>query len=149
MDNAETLARPADAVGGAAPWHLWAVGLVTLLWNCYGAYEYLMEMTRNTAYMAEAGAGLDEVLDGLPAWVTAGWAVAVWASLAGSVLLLLRSRHAQLAYLVALVGAVTSFGYQLVGESDLAVWIMPVVITLVIAAQWYYAQRQTAAGVLR
>lgn len=150
MEEAVT-AGEAAATGrrAATPWHLWAVGVGSLLWNCYGAYEYLMEMTRNADYMAEAGQGLDEVLDSLPLWVTAGWAFAVWASLAGSLLLLLRSRHARLAYIVALVGAVSSFGYQLAGVSDAAAWTMPVVITLVIAAQLYYAHRQIGAGVLR
>jgi hypothetical protein len=27
------------------PWHLWAVGAVSLLWNGLGGYDYTMSMT--------------------------------------------------------------------------------------------------------
>lgn len=41
-----------------------------------------------------------------PAWATAVWAMGVWGALAGSVLVLLRSRWAAAAVLVALVGLI-------------------------------------------
>ena len=72
----------------------------------------------------------------------------------GSILLLLRSRHAATAFLVSLAGALVSFVYQFTSdkpeslESGLPV-IMPVAIMILILAQWYYARRQAAAGVLR
>jgi hypothetical protein len=137
-----------------APWHLWAAGLVSLLWNAYGAYDYTMSVTRNPSYLANYPAGTLEVLNAMPRWAIAAWAVGVWASLAGSILLLLRSRHAAPVFVLSLAGALISFGYQatmqlppsMAGPSQ---WIMPVVIALAILAQWYYARRMAAAGVLR
>ena len=35
-----------------APWHLWAVGIVGLLWSAMGAFDYLMTQTENESYMA-------------------------------------------------------------------------------------------------
>ena len=34
------------------PWHLWAVGIISLLWNAFGAFDYVMTKLKNPAYMA-------------------------------------------------------------------------------------------------
>src|SRR5690606_11030176 len=88
------------------------------------------------------------------AWSVAAWAVGVWGSVLGSVLLLLRSRHAATAFLVSLVGALVSFCYQFLTERPGSLeggmsTVMPAVILHLIVAQWYYARRPAAAGVLR
>ena len=33
------------------PWHLWAVGVVSLLWNGFGAYDFIMTSTQGETYM--------------------------------------------------------------------------------------------------
>ena len=35
----------ATAISGATPKHLWVVGILSLLWNCFGAYAYTMSHT--------------------------------------------------------------------------------------------------------
>ncbi len=140
----------------ATPVHLWVVGILSLLWNAFGGYDYTMSQLRDPAYLESVGFGAEEIawMDSFPVWVEAAWAVGVWFSVLGAILLLLRSRHAATAFLISLVGSVVSFAYQLSADkpetlqSGLPV-IMPVVIMVLIVAQWYYARRQTAAGVLR
>ena len=34
-----------------APAHLWIVGILALLWNGFGAYDYFMTRTRGAAYI--------------------------------------------------------------------------------------------------
>ena len=34
-----------------APWHLWLVGVISLLWNLMGAFDFYITQTRNAAYM--------------------------------------------------------------------------------------------------
>ena len=138
------------------PWHLWVVGLVSLLWNCFGGYDYVMSMTGNLEYFQMMGFGSEEVawVDALPVWAKGAWAIGVWASVLGSLLLLLRSKLAATAYLLSMVGALVSFVYQLMVDKPASMaggmaMIMPVVIMILIVAQWYYARRQTEAGVLR
>jgi hypothetical protein len=139
-----------------APWHLWAVGIVSLLWNAYGAYDYVMSETGSREYF-EAN-GLDQqAIDwvaALPAWSVACWAIGVWGSVLGSILLLLRSRFAAPVFLVSLAGALISFAYQLSADTPESMHgglevMAPIVITIAIIAQWYYARRMTASGVLR
>jgi hypothetical protein len=50
--------------------------------------------------------------DRFPAWATSCWAFGVWGAIAGSLLLLLRSRWAVTAFAISLVGFVGSRVYQ-------------------------------------
>jgi hypothetical protein len=73
---------------------------------------------------------------------------------AGSILLLMRSRHAVTAFVVSLAGALLSFIYQatldLPPEMDSTMnKVMPLVILGAIVLQWWYARRMRNAGVLR
>jgi uncharacterized membrane protein YphA (DoxX/SURF4 family) len=92
------------------PWHLWVVGIVSLLWNAMGAMDYVMTKTRNEDYMS---AFTPEQLDffyGLPVWVVAAWAIAVWCSVAGSLVLLLRKSVAVGLFLASFLAmAITAF----------------------------------------
>ena len=146
----------ATTYSGPTPKHLWIVGILSLLWNCFGAYNYLMTNLDPAAYIASAGYGPEVAawFESFPTWAVGAWAVGVWASVAGAVLLLLRSRHAATSFLISFVGAVVSFGYQFTTErpaevAGAAAAIEPAVILIAILLQWYYARRQAAAGVLR
>jgi len=146
----------ATAHSGLTPRHLWIVGILSLLWNCFGAYDYVMTELDPVAYLAGAGYGpaVAAWFETFPAWAIAAWAVGVWASVAGSILLLLRSRHAATAFLLSFVGALISFGFQFTSERPAEVagagaMAMPAVILVAIVLQWYYARRMAAAGVLR
>jgi hypothetical protein len=138
------------------PKHLWAVGILSLLWNAFGAADYTMTELGNLAWFEMMGLGSEELAwtRSFPTWTVAAWAVGVWGSVAGSLLLLARSRHAITAFLLALLGASASFAYQFTADDKPAslaggaAVLMPVVIMILIVAQWYYARRQAAAGVL-
>src|ERR1043165_2158445 len=100
------------------PVHVWIVGLLSLLWNCFGCYDYLMTRMRNADYIASAMPGVDPAtvfawIDGFPLYAQIGWGLGVWMGLLGSILLLLRSRWAVWAYGLSLVGAVLGLGYQI------------------------------------
>ncbi|MFA9199762.1 MAG: hypothetical protein ACEQR8_01055 [Cypionkella sp.] len=149
------------AAHAGAPWHLWAVGIVSLLWNAFGGYDYTMTQLRDPAYLGmfadQMGMSLAEVeafFDSFPAWASALWAIGVWGSVLGSLLLLARSRHAASAFLVSLIAAALSFLYQMTLDLPPAMEtgfnrFMPLVILAAIVLQWWYARRQAAAGVLR
>lgn len=144
-----------------APWHLWALGILSLLWNAFGGYDYTMTQLRDPTYFAQISdqmgmsvAEMNAFFNTFPVWASALWAIGVWGSVAGSILLLLRSRHAVTAFLLSLAGAVLSFIYQatldLPPQMDSTMnKVMPVVIIAAVVLQWWYARRMRAAGVLR
>ena len=136
------------------PWHFWVVCVVSALWNLFGAYDYVMSVTSNADYLANFSPEMVELMRGFPAWATALWAIGVWASVAGSLLLFLRSRFAALAFIVSFLGAVISFGYQ--WSLDIPAVLqtpifygMPIGIVIAIIAQWWYAKRMIQVGVLK
>jgi hypothetical protein len=146
----------ATAYSGPTPKHLWIVGILSLLWNAFGAYDYTMSHVGGLEYFETMGLDAEAYawFEALPGWSVAAWAAGVWGSVLGAILLLMRSRHAATAFLVSLAGAAVSFGYQFSTERPASLEggtavIMPIVILIAIVAQWYYARRQAAAGVLR
>jgi hypothetical protein len=138
------------------PVHLWIVGLLGLVWNGFGGYDYVMTQTDPVNYLATMGLGQESVdyMRTFPAWLTVFWALGVWGSLAGSILLLLRSRHALTAFAVSLGAFVVSQVAELVMprpvEMDTAaMWGTVAFIAVAIVGQLLYARRQAAVGVLR
>lgn len=132
------------------PTHLWIVGILSLLWNAFGCFNYLMAQTGRLELTPEMQAWMD----GFSTWMNAAWAIGVWFSLAGSLLLLARSRFAELAFWLSLAGLAANSLAQLVlnpppggaGPADLAILaaIWAILIALLI-----YSRRLRARGVLR
>ena len=111
------------------PWHLWVVGIVTLLWNAMGAFDYLMTKLRVESYMANFTPEQLDFFYGFPAWVTVTWAIAVWGSVLGSVLLLLRRGLAVMVFAISFLGmAVTSFHNFFLSDVSMAELMGPAAI---------------------
>ena len=149
-----------EAVSARTPAHLWIVGILSLLWNCFGAYDYVMTRTRNMDYLSSMpGVDANEMLayvDAFPLHAQIGWGLGVWGALLGSVLLLMRSRFAVHAFAVSMLGVVLSLVWSLAmgppppaGTDQGMMAMMPYVIIIIAAALLYYAWRQRANGVLR
>ena len=145
-----------QAVSARVPAHLWIVGILSLLWNAFGAYDYTMSKMRNVEYLGKMGDPntMLAYMDVMPTYVHVGWAVGVWGALLGSVLLLMRSRYAVHAFALSLVGAVVSFGGQYMGPPpppEMTAGMMkymPLLIIAIAIAQLWYAARESKAGVL-
>ena len=142
------------------PAHLWIVGVLALLWNGFGAFDYLMTRMRNTEYLASMMPTVDPDavlawVDGFPIWAQFGWGLGVWGGLAGAMLLLIRSRWAVPVFASSLIGALLGLGYQIVAAPPLAGMegamndVMPFVIIFVALALFLYARAMKAKGVLR
>jgi hypothetical protein len=138
-----------------SPMHLWIVGILSTLWNAFGCFDYLMTQTGNAAYLAMFSPEMRAYFDSYPAWMEAGWAFGVWGALAGSLLILARSRHAAAAFAVSLAGLATGTLYQYVLSSppvdmktggmmamNLAIWAVAIGLLV-------YALRMRRKGVLR
>lgn len=150
----------ATTVETRTPVHLWIVGIVSLLWSCFGAYDYLMTRIRNTDYLASAMPGADPNailawVDSFPLYAQIGWGLGVWMGLAASILLLVRHRWAVPAFGLSLVGAVLGLGYQIVaappvpGPESTMMKVMPYVIIAVALGLFLYARALQQKGVLR
>lgn len=138
-----------DETGASAkvPTSFWAVAVIGFLWNCIGAYFYIMARIDPGAVMGDAPPEMQDYVAHMPLWANIGYGFGIWGSFAGSALMLLRSRHAVTAFAVSFVGAALSFaGQAIAGVLRPA---EPALILVVIAALWWYSRRSQAQGILR
>ena len=142
-----------SGTGEGTPKHLWIVGILAVLWNLGGAYDYLMTQTQNESYMASFTPEQLEFFYGFPSWLVVFWAVAVWGSVLGSILLLMRKRVAMPVFLMSLVAmSVTAFhnfalsnGAEIMGTTGM---VFSGVIFLVAVGLLMYSKAMVRRGVL-
>jgi hypothetical protein len=143
------------ATGRSTPTHLWIVAVLATIWSALGCFDYLMTVTSNQTYLAKMPADQIAYMDALPTWLTGAWAIGVWGGLLGSLLLLMRSRHAVLAYALSLLAAVIAMGYEMLATQQPAsmkagaMAVMPWVVLAICAFLLWYAWTMQKKGVLR
>lgn len=136
------------------PWHLWAVGIISLLWNAMGAVDYSMTHLNNAEWLKQFTPEQIAYFNSFPIWATSCWAFGVWAAVAGSILLLLRHRWAATAFGVSLLGLIGSQIFQFNSKvpDDLNTasgeWFAAVLAAVAMGLLWY-AIRMRKRGVLR
>ena len=143
----------AAATPHRTPWHLWLVGILGLLWDSVGAFDYLMTQTQNESYMSQFTPEQLEFFYGFPTWVVAFWALAVWGGVLGTLLLLLRKRLAVPVLLVSLLAMIVtsidnfflSNGLEVMGGAGL---LFSVLIFVFALGLWLYARGMAQRGVL-
>lgn len=148
--------RMMTETGIKTPWHLWLVGVIAVLFNAIGVFDFVMVMAQGATYMAKAGmteAQIAHYLE-MPAWMTAVWAIGVWGAILGSVLLLLRNRLALPVFAVSLGAFLLSLVYTYVltngGEAmgrEMA--MASIVITVLLIFFIFYSWLMRKRGVLR
>lgn len=136
------------------PWHVWVVGVVSLLWNAGGVASYTMTELGMLDGMGIPQEQLDYFYN-FPTWAVAVWALGVWGCFFGSLLLLFRSRFAVWSFGISIIGLVGTTYYermvavipeslQTTGNNIFAAVIWGVTLLLFI-----YASRMRRAGVLK
>lgn len=145
-----------DAVQRRIPWHFWLVCVVAVLWNSFGGYDYVMSLTQGDPYFRSMGMTEPQIAayHRMPSWSIAVWALGVWGAVAGTVLLILRSRWALHAFVVSLAGLVISLIYtHLLSDWGALAGMTGMVMNAVIFAGCVffigYARAATRWGILR
>lgn len=138
------------------PWHLWLIGGLSALWNLGGVVDYLMAQLAVESYMGAMTPEQRAYFEGFPTWAVVFWALGVWGAIAGSVLLLLRSRFAALAFAVSLIGLLVNTMHLFSAQGAAAIELMgrgalafTALLILVALGLWLYARAMARRGVLR
>lgn len=138
------------------PWHLWVIGILSLLWSAGGAWDYLQVQLANPAYInaisEKTGVPAEEAMAyfaAFPAWMDAAWALGVWGAVAGSALLLLRSRWTVVAFIVAFfglfIGTLHGISDPLPGTEGSTMRIVTTMLAWAIAIGLIFYSRKMAA----
>jgi signal transduction histidine kinase len=127
-------------------WSFWVIGAIALVWNVLGVVNYFVQMNPDAIEAYRESERM--IIEGRPAWATAGFAVAVFGGAIGSLLLLLRKSFSLFLFVASFAGVVVAMIHSLgsgiafgVGE---IVGIIGMPLALALFLIWYarYTQRR-------
>ncbi len=126
------------------PVWFWVIGIVGLLWNLLGISAYLGEAYMPAEIMAELPKGDQDYYANRPAWVTAAYAIAVFAGALGCIALLLRKKWAVMLFMISLAAVLVQQVYNFFIQDYIELaggrlaW--PIIIVIVAALLYWYSK---------
>lgn len=137
-----------DEAVGRVHWSFWAIGAVALIWNAMGVMNFFMQMNADT--LASFPESHRAIVEGRPAWATAGFAIAVFGGALGCLLLLLRKSAAYYLFVASLLGVIVTVTHTIgVASSTIDFSPLEILMTIlmppVVAAFliWYSKQAES------
>jgi len=134
-----------------APWHLWVVAILTLLWNGSGAVTIMLAQAgRLTGLSADEAA----YYAGQPTWFVISTDIATLAPVAAGIALLVRSQLAVWLFALSLALILVNNVYDLATGTSRALanqgaMIVTVIIAVIAILQLIYSSAMKKRGVLR
>lgn len=118
------------------PTWFWVVSVIALLWNLMGVFNYLNQAFNQEAILESLDQAQREVFEGIPAWATAAFAMAVFTGAIGSIGLLLRKKWARPLFIVSFVTALAQFIHWLfisnaVEAFGSSTYAMPIIVLII------------------
>lgn len=138
----------------ATPWHLWAIGAASVLWNGVGVWQWYQKVTGAQAYWSALTMEQVFYLRSAPLWTDVAYGVAVWCGLLGALMLLLRRKLAFNAFVAGLIAMLAhaayvlalSNGREVIGAGGTA---FTLVVALIFAVQIAYSHWARRRGLIR
>jgi hypothetical protein len=138
------------------PWHIWLIGVIAVLFNSIGVFDFIMSMAQGAQYQASAGMSPDQIAhyQAMPSWMTVVWAVGVFGAFLASILLLLRRKLALPVFVLSLAAFFISLIYTYILTDGGTVMgrqmaITSAVIAALLAFFCWYSRFMAKRGVLR
>jgi dipeptide/tripeptide permease len=129
----------------------WVGAAASLVFMVAGCISYIVHVRVDPSTLP-----LDQraMMEAVPAWMVAAFAVAVWAGLAGAALLVMRRKLAEPLLLVSLIAVIVQFsGYfvdpELREATSANALVIPVVILLLTWTIFWFARHSRQRGWLR
>ncbi len=125
----------------------WIVGVLALIWNGMGVFQYLSMQYMKEEMAAAMTPEQNALMESLPTWYTAVFAIAVFAGILGSILLLLQKKAATPLFLISLLAVLIQMGYWLLGTNAREVMgnqaaFMPVTVIIVAVFLYFFSRKK-------
>lgn len=116
------------------PVWFWIVSILALFWNLMGVMSYLEQAYMTDEIKAQYTADQLTLMEGIPAWVTAAFAIAVWGGLLGCIALLFRKKWAKPLLMLSLIAILIQMTYSffMTNASEIYGLIPGVIIPLLV-----------------
>jgi len=133
-----------------ATW-FWIVSSIALLWNLLGVMAYIMHVTMTPEAINALPEQERALYTNVPVWATVAFAVAVWGSTLGCVLLLIRKKLATPVFVISFIAILIQMVHSLFISNSIAVYgpgglVMPVMIVAIGVNMIVFSRQATSKG---
>ncbi len=133
-----------------ATW-FWVVSAIALVWNLMGVMAYIAQVTMSPEALQALPENERTLMESVPMWVTSAFAIAVWGSTLGSILLLMRKKIATPVLIFSFVGILVQMYYNLFMSKSMEVYgpgglAMPIMVLLFGAFLIWFSRKSTDNG---
>ncbi|NOX83487.1 MAG: hypothetical protein GXP06_10980 [Alphaproteobacteria bacterium] len=143
-----------DAVTTKLPVWFWIVAIVAILWNLMGVASYISTVMISPEAIAAMPEAEQALYNNTPIWATSAFAIAVFAGIAGAVLMVLRNCFALPVFGLSLAGIIIQMSYWLLMTNSIDVYgpggvTMPIMVITIGAFLVWFSSMAKAKGWLR
>ncbi|WP_412984956.1 hypothetical protein [Pontimicrobium sp. IMCC45349] len=130
----------------------WIISIIALIWNAMGVMAYIGQAYMTDDMLQALPEAEQAFYANIPAWVTAAFAISVFAGLLGCIGLLVRKKWAVSLFILSFIGVIAQQVYNFFMQDYIelsgARMIMPIVVFVVCVFLIWYSKDQKAKGVL-
>lgn len=127
------------------PIWFWIVSVIALVWNGMGVNAYLQQAYNTESYRAMYTVEQLEIESNLPAFVTAAFAIAVFAGALAAIGLLLRKSWSVKLWVLSLIAVIVQMGYLLINGFASSTGMTIMIIAFAFIFVWF-ARKSEANG---
>ncbi|WP_318309934.1 hypothetical protein [Flagellimonas crocea] len=136
------------------PVWFWVVSVIALLWNLIGVMNYLNQAYNQVALLEGMDQVQREAFEGIPAWATAAFAIAVFSGTLASIGLLVRKKWAITLFAISLFAAVAQFFHWLFISNAVeafgpSTYAMPIVVVFIGIYLIFFSKKAFQKGWLK
>ena len=133
------------------PIWFWILSVLALVWNLFGVFNYLSTKFNQVELLEAMSQAERELFEGIPAWATAAFAIAVFSGTIASIGLLMRKKWAKPLFVVSLIAAVLQFinWLFLQNASEVygnAAYTMPLIVVVVGVLLIFFSNKSIQKG---
>lgn len=124
------------------PIWFWIVSVIALIWNGLGVDGYLGQAYNTERYRNSFTAEELEMAVNAPSWITAVFAIAVFAGVLGAIGLLLRKKWATIFWIISLIAVVLQMGYAFISDQITHLWMTLMIVVFAFIFLWFSRKSQ-------
>ncbi len=133
------------------PTWFWIVGGISMVWNLLGIMAYIMQVTMSPEALQALPENERTLIESVPAWATSAFAIAVWGSALGCILLLMRKKFATAVFIFAFAGILVQMYYNVVLSKSIEVYgpgglAMPILVFVIGVFLIWFSRKSSAKG---
>ncbi|MDF0715480.1 hypothetical protein PY092_04905 [Muricauda sp. 334s03] len=136
------------------PTWFWVVSVIALLWNLIGVMNYLNQAFNQVALLESMDQAQREAFEGIPAWATAAFAIAVFSGTLACIGLLIRKKWAKPLFIISLITAAAQFIHWLFISNAVeafgpSTYTMPVIVIIIGIYLIFFSKKGIEKGWLK